>query len=311
MKSRNLIAMMMTLLTPMMLLAQSVTGKVTSEAGDPLAIANIVVVGTEMGTVSNDMGEFTLDLSAGDYTVTATVIGFKPLSQEVVVTEEVVNMNFVLALNVIELSDIEVLASRADDKTPVAYTTVGKEELEFRLGSQDVPMALNTTPSVYATQQGGGAGDARINVRGFNQRNVAVMINGVPQNDMENGWVYWSNWDGVADAAQSIQMQRGLSAVNLAAPSIGGTMNIITNPASAEKGGMFKQEGGAGSFLNHSCAKSQFISHHKTCVIIERCFYETSSTDFLFELTASFESSRICDYVHSSTNRRRCKIYSR
>ena len=121
--------------------------------------------------------------------------------------------------------------------------------MEFRLGSQDVPMALSTTPSVYATQQGGGAGDARINVRGFNQRNVAVMINGVPQNDMENGWVYWSNWDGVADAAQSIQMQRGLSAVNLATPSIGGTINIITDPASYEKGGKVKQEAGDGGFL--------------------------------------------------------------
>jgi len=141
------------------------------------------------------------------------------------------------------------LASRADETTPVAYTNVDKEELEFRLGSQDVPMALNTTPSVYATQQGGGAGDARINVRGFNQRNDAVMINGVPQNDMENGWVYWSNWDGVADAAQSIQMQRGLSAVNLATPSIGGTMNIITDPAAQESGGKFKQEVGEGGFL--------------------------------------------------------------
>ena len=56
------------------------------------------------------------------------------------------------------------------------------------------------------------------------------MINGVPQNDMENGWVYWSNWDGVGDATSSIQMQRGLSKVNLATPSIGGTMNIITDP---------------------------------------------------------------------------------
>jgi len=147
------------------------------------------------------------------------------------------------------MSALEVLASRAGEKTPVAHTTVGKAEMEFRLGSQDIPMALSTTPSVYATQQGGGAGDARINVRGFNQRNVAVMINGVPQNDMENGWVYWSNWDGVADAAQSIQMQRGLSAVNLATPSIGGTMNIITDPASYEKGGKVKQEVGDGSFL--------------------------------------------------------------
>jgi len=121
--------------------------------------------------------------------------------------------------------------------------------MEARLGSQDIPMILNTTPSVYATGQGGGAGDARINVRGFNQRNVAVMINGVPQNDMENGWVYWSNWDGVGDATSSIQMQRGLSAVNLATPSIGGTMNIITDPTALKRGGKYKQEFGAGGFL--------------------------------------------------------------
>ena len=220
MKSRNLIAMMMTLLTPMMLFAQSVTGTVTSEAGDPLPNANVVVVGTDMGTISDETGTFVLDLGAGSYTITATVIGFKPQSQMVKVNEGDTDlmMAFVLPLNVIELSDVEVLASRADDKTPVAYTTVSKEELEVRLGSQDIPMALNTTPSVYATQQGGGAGDARINVRGFNQRNVAVMINGVPQNDMENGWVYWSNWDGVADAANSIQLQRGLSAVKINKP---------------------------------------------------------------------------------------------
>ena len=44
-------------------------------------------------------------------------------------------------------------------------------------------------------------------------------------------------------------MQRGLSAVNLATPSIGGTMNIITDPAAHERGGKFKQEAGAGGLL--------------------------------------------------------------
>ena len=231
------------------LFAQSVTGLVTDADTNPLSGANVVVDGTEMGTVASETGFYSIKLDPGTYTVTVTFIGYSSQSQEVVMGGEDVKVDFALAIDAITMSALEVLASRADEKTPVAYTTVGKEELEFRLGSQDVPMALNTTPSVYATQQGGGAGDARINVRGFNQRNVAVMINGVPQNDMENGWVYWSNWDGVADAAQSIQLQRGLSAVNLATPSIGGTMNIITNPASAEKGGKFKQEGGAGSFL--------------------------------------------------------------
>jgi len=246
MNKRNLIVSLMMITG---LYAQSVVGIVNDADTNPLDGANVVVEGTDLGAVASENGFFSIDVSPGTYTVTATFIGYSSQSIEVVVGEENVNVDFALAIDAVTMSALEVLASRADEKTPVAYTTVDKEEMEFRLGSQDVPMALNTTPSVYATQQGGGAGDARINVRGFNQRNVAVMINGVPQNDMENGWVYWSNWDGVADAAQSIQMQRGLSAVNLATPSIGGTMNIITDPASMEKGGKFKQEGGAGGFL--------------------------------------------------------------
>ena len=223
----------------------TVSGTVTdASTGEALAGANVVVDGTSKGSAADASGSFTISNVPSGATLTASMIGYSDRSMNASRT-----INFQLSPSALEMSGLEVLASRADEKTPVAYTTVSKAEMEARLGSQDIPMSLNTTPSVYATQQGGGAGDARINVRGFNQRNVAVMINGVPQNDMENGWVYWSNWDGVGDATSSIQMQRGLSAVNLATPSIGGTMNIITDPASHSRGGKFKQELGAGSFL--------------------------------------------------------------
>ena len=241
-----------TFLLPFALYAQgSVSGTVTdASTGNALAGANVVLDGTSLGGAADANGAYSIEnVPAGTYTVTASVIGYESSSQSVSVSDDGATANFSLDASVIQLSALEVLASRAGEKTPVAYTNVSKEDMEVRLGSQDIPMSLNTTPSVYATQQGGGAGDARINVRGFNQRNVAVMINGVPQNDMENGWVYWSNWDGVGDATSSIQMQRGLSAVNLATPSIGGTMNIITDPAGYSKGGSIKQELGAGSFL--------------------------------------------------------------
>ena len=84
---------------------------------------------------------------------------------------------------------------------------------------------------------GGGAGDARVNVRGFNQRNIAIMINGVPVNDMENGRVYWSNWAGLSDVAGSVQVQRGLGASKVAVPSIGGTINIVSKASDNKKGG--------------------------------------------------------------------------
>ena len=73
---------------------------------------------------------------------------------------------------------------------------------------------------------------------------------------MENGWVYWSNWDGIADATSSIQMQRGLSAVNLATPSIGGTMNVLTSPADMKGGVVGRFEAGSGNFM-----KSTITAH--------------------------------------------------
>jgi len=246
MNIRNLITLLMMTTG---LIAQSVVGVVTDVNSEPLVGANVIVEGTELGGVTDGEGKFTIETGAGTYDITASFIGYVSHTKTISVGDIVSSVSFALATDVVALSALEVLASRADETTPVAYTNVTKEEMEIRLGSQDIPMILNTTPSVYATGQGGGAGDARINVRGFNQRNVAVMINGVPQNDMENGWVYWSNWDGVGDATSSIQMQRGLSAVNLATPSIGGTMNIITDPAAQEKGGKFKQEVGVNGFL--------------------------------------------------------------
>ena len=232
----------------------ALAGMVTDvSSGAALVGANVVVEGTDLGAAADANGSYLIEnVPAGSYTVTASVIGYKSSSESVTIGTGTAVVNFSLATVVLQMSGLEVLASRAGENTPVAFTNVSKADMEFRLGSQDIPMALNTTPSVYATAQGGGAGDARINVRGFNQRNVAIMINGVPQNDMENGWVYWSNWDGVGDATQSIQMQRGLSAVNLAAPSIGGSMNIITDPTAMESGGLIKQELGAGGFLKTS-----------------------------------------------------------
>ena len=159
------------------------------------------------------------------------------------------SMNAQVEGEVIELTELEIVSSRYDEKAPFTVTNIDKKQITNTLASRDIPEVLNTSPSIYSTNQGGGAGDARINVRGFNQRNVAIMINGVPVNDIENGWVYWSNWDGLGDATSNIQVQRGLSGVNLAVPSIGGTINIISDPAQYNKGGSVRQEVGSYGFL--------------------------------------------------------------
>jgi outer membrane receptor for ferrienterochelin and colicin len=124
-----------------------------------------------------------------------------------------------------------------DRKTPVAVSTIKAAEIQEKLGSQEFPEILANTPSVYATKAGGGFGDSRINIRGFDQKNVAVLINGVPVNDMENSSVYWSNWAGLSDVTSAMQVQRGLGSSKLAISSVGGTINVVTRSADMKQGG--------------------------------------------------------------------------
>ncbi len=155
----------------------------------------------------------------------------------------------VVKLEALEVRELKSFSDQAiPGETPVAFTELTKDTISDQLGSRDIPLVLNSTPSVYATTDSGGAGDARVNVRGFSQRNVSILINGVPTNDIENGWLYWSNWDGLGDVTATIQVQRGLSNVTLPTPSVGGTMNIITDPASAQRSGSFKFEFGSDNF---------------------------------------------------------------
>ncbi|MXV97002.1 MAG: TonB-dependent receptor plug domain-containing protein, partial [Gemmatimonadetes bacterium] len=173
----------------------TLTGTVTAD-GSAMGSAQVVlsqtVTGAQYGGLTNENGRYNIiGIPAGTYEVSVQVIGFTTATEQVSLNAGATAMlDFALTPTAVALGGIEVLAERAEERrTPVAFTDVTKAEIQAQLGSRDLPLVLNITPSVYSTAQGGGAGDARVNVRGFSQRHTAVMINGVPVNDMENGWV--------------------------------------------------------------------------------------------------------------------------
>lgn len=95
------------------------------------------------------------------------------------------------------LKDVVITSSIAvARKTPVAVSTVDPVFIEDKIGSRELPQILKSTPGVYASNEGGGFGDSNIKIRGFKSEYVAMMINGVPMNGMENQKVYMSNWGG-------------------------------------------------------------------------------------------------------------------
>ncbi len=221
-----------------------ITGKVTDANTGEALIGATVIYGKGQGTATDFNGDYIFSIQEGERSIQVSYVGYKEINQLVVVKGGSQVLDF--KLKTVLLNEVQVVADIAIDReTPVAFSTIPMKQISEELASQDIPMVLNSTPGVYATQSGGGDGDARITIRGFNQRNVAVMIDGIPVNDMENGWVYWSNWFGLDAVTSNIQVQRGLGASKIAIPSVGGTMNILTKGTRNKEGGTVKQSVGS------------------------------------------------------------------
>ena len=234
---KNLLFVAVLFMSASVLGQAKITGEVVDETNQPLPGASVVVKGTTNGTSTDFDGKFTLQAGADSGTIVISFIGFQ--SKEVSFSSSKTNLGVIQLAEDASLDEIIVTATSfaIDRKTPVAVSTIKAADIERKLGSQEFPEVLKSTPGVYATKSGGGFGDGRINLRGFNSENVAVMINGVPVNDMENGRVYWSNWAGLSDVTSAMQVQRGLGASKVAVPSIGGTINILSKTSDVEKGG--------------------------------------------------------------------------
>jgi outer membrane cobalamin receptor len=219
--------------------AQStVTGTVIdADLNAPLPGANVIEEGTNNGTTTDFDGEFSLRTQSSSGEVTISFVGYASITVAFNGDTDLGDITLTPDNTLEEIIVTSIVDFARDRETPVAVSTVRASEIEARIGNQELPEILNYTPSVYATKSGGGFGDSRINIRGFDQRNTAVLINGVPVNDMENGWVYWSNWAGLSDVTTGMQVQRGLGSSKLAISSVGGTINVLTKTTDRKEGG--------------------------------------------------------------------------
>mgnify|MGYP003288062323 FL=1 len=212
-------------------------GKVVdAETGEPLIGATVSVGGINAATDID--GVFVVKGVKLDAPVSIQYIGFKTKTVKASPRSRGELGTVRLETDGRTLSDVIVTSQIAvARKTPVAVSSVPMSFIEEKIGTQEFPEILKSTPGVHANKEGGGYGDSEIYMRGFDNANIAVMVNGVPMNDMENQKVYWSNWAGLTDVTRTMQTQRGLGASKVSAPSVGGTINIITKGLDAKKGG--------------------------------------------------------------------------
>jgi len=217
---------------------------IDSSTQAPLQGVNIYFEGIGKGTITDHQGSFKLFAGEGEYSMAISALGYINALKTISISPESGDLDLgliKLVPDIIGLKEIKIIASSTVDRSsPVAVSTIKSEIIERYVGDQPYPESMKMVPGVYATRTGGGTGDAAVNIRGFKQENVSLLLNGIPINSVENGLVYWNNWQGLTDVTRQIQVQRGLGISNVALNSVGGTINIITKTTEAEKGGAFK-----------------------------------------------------------------------
>jgi iron complex outermembrane receptor protein len=255
MKTNFFGALLMTLAFSVGAFSQTKGKVVDQSTNEPLVGAHIHFQ-TETTTTGLD-GEFELKSAKENDVITISYLGYEKKQYTINGSNVVISLesgtNSLQEVVIVGKGIIDVAHGR---KTPIAVSTIKAAEIQSKIGTNDVTQTLVNTPSVYVAGQSGGFGDSRISVRGFQQDNTAFLLNGQPINGMEDGKMYWSNWSGMGDIANAIQIQRGLGSSKLAISSVGGTVNFVTKTTDKKEGGFISTGTANDNYLKTTVAYS-------------------------------------------------------
>jgi hypothetical protein len=227
-----------------------------SELGGPLPGANVIEAGTTNGVITDFEGNFSITVTNNQGSLEVSYVGYetKTISYKLSGGSQALGTVSVsqsaASLDEVILVGSGVIQVAEGRKTPIAVSTIRAEEISMKsAGNVEFTEVMKNTPSVYVANQGSGFGDSQIFLRGFDDSNTSFLLNGQPINSQEDGRMFWSNWSGMSDVANAVQVQRGLGASKLAIASVGGTVNIISKTTDKKEGGFVRFLSGNDSYV--------------------------------------------------------------
>jgi iron complex outermembrane receptor protein len=231
----------------------SLKGKVTDAGGNYLAGASVSVVGTFTGVLTGADGIYRFNgLKQGEYTIRFSFIGYEPWTTSLILKSDTV-VDAVLNPSAVITDDVIIIATRAGDQAPLAYTNVTGDILEKHNSGQDLPYLLSLTPSfVETSESGNGVGYTSMRIRGTDASRINVTVDGIPLNDPESQQVFWVDLPDLASSVDNIQVQRGVGTSSNGAGAFGASINIQTRGIENEPFAEINSSAGSfGTFKNN------------------------------------------------------------
>ncbi len=241
----------------------NLTGVVKGD-GEALAGASVVIEKSFYGVSTQANGSFEFkNLKPGNYTLLVSFIGFEPQKIDVQLSASK-NIEVDLKPNVIMTDEVLISATRAGNKTPVAYSNVSSDEISKMNMGQDIPYLLQLTPSFVATSDAGaGVGYTNFRIRGTDLNRINVSIDGIPISESESHGTWFVDMPDLASSLENVQVQRGVGTSANGAAAFGGSIDLQTNTLNKDPYSEYRISYGSFNTLKNTIAAGTGLMNGK------------------------------------------------
>lgn len=240
---------------PFLAMAQiTIKGKVIdAHSGIPLQGAHLNLNNRLVKVTTDEKGMFEITgLKPDNYKMKVTYIGYHTWESLFEMAE---NKTMLISLEQapVMTEAAIITATRANDKTPVAFQNLTGKEISKQNQGRDIPFLLEQMPATVVTSDAGcGVGYTGFRIRGTDMNRINITVNGIPLNDAESHGLFWVNMPDFASSVGSLQVQRGVGTSTNGAAAFGASINLQTAMPSPEAYGSITNAAGSFNTWRHS-----------------------------------------------------------
>lgn len=203
---------------------------IEKDSEEDIPFATILIVGTDKGAVSNEVGQFKLtNLNGGEYTLRVSAVGYRTMEKTITVgSEYMVVVHFPLEEEAYVVDEVVVSASRTEvsrREAPVVVNILSPKLFEA-VNSTDLAKSLNFQSGLRVENNCQNCGFPQVRINGLDGPYSQILINSRPIISALGG-VYGLE-QIPTNMIDRVEVVRGGGSALFGANAVGGTINIIT-----------------------------------------------------------------------------------
>nr|WP_251047245.1 TonB-dependent receptor [Hymenobacter sp. ISL-91] len=206
----------------------SIRGTISSGSEQPAVALTVRIEQTALGAVSDDAGAFLINnVAPGAYTLAVTGIGYKPLHYRVsVVAGQAATVALTVEETSVGMDEVMVVGrSAVQEANRQAYNVTALDAKALYNTTLDLAGALDRVAGVRVRESGGVGSSFNLSLNGFSGNHVRYFIDGIP---MEGFGSSFQINNIPINAAERIEVYKGVVPIWLGSDALGGAINIIT-----------------------------------------------------------------------------------